>query len=107
MALPSWVPDAETKPAPMPLLVVQSFVNTREADSGVDLLADPASASRWLRDAGLIAPDAADVDDALVRRVRGEHPRLLVRNGSGDAPEPSSLARSVPWPRPAGSGPVC
>jgi len=89
MALPSWVPDAETKPAPMPLLVVQSFVNTREADSGVDLLADPASASRWLRDAGLIAPDAADVDDALVRRVRESIRALLVRNGSGDAPEPS------------------
>ena len=44
MALPSWVPDDETKPAPMPLLVVQSFVNTWEADSGTDVLADPASA---------------------------------------------------------------
>ena len=54
MALPSWVPDDETKPAPMPLLVVQSFVNTWEGDSGTDVLADPASAARWLRDAGLL-----------------------------------------------------
>ena len=36
--LPTWVPDGETKPAPMPLLVVQSFVNTWEGDAGVDLL---------------------------------------------------------------------
>jgi predicted RNA-binding Zn ribbon-like protein len=41
MALPAWVPENETKPAPMPLLVVQSFVNTWEADAGTDLLGDP------------------------------------------------------------------
>ena len=40
MALPAWVPEHETKPAPMPLLVVQSFVNTWEADAGTDLLGD-------------------------------------------------------------------
>jgi len=89
MALPSWVPDAETKPAPMPLLVVQSFVNTWEADSGADLLADAPSASRWLRAAGLIGPDAEDVDDAVARVVREGIRALLVHNGSGAALDPS------------------
>ena len=32
MALPLWVPGEETKPAPMPLLLVQSFVNTWDGD---------------------------------------------------------------------------
>ena len=76
MALPSWVPDDETKPAPMPLLVVQSFVNTWEGDSGTDLLADPASAGRWLRDAGLL--DAAEVETRTSPRpgeLREAHPR--------------------------------
>ena len=91
MALPSWVPEAETKPAPMPLLVVQSFVNTWEADSGVDLLADPPAASEWLRDAGLIAPDSEDVDVVLVREVRESIRALLVHNGSADAPESGAL----------------
>ena len=54
-----WVPEAETKPAPMPLLVVQSFVNTWEGDSGIDLLGDPDSAARWLQDAGLLGRRAA------------------------------------------------
>ena len=36
--MPSWVPDQETKPAPMPLLLVQSFVNTWDGDHGSDLL---------------------------------------------------------------------
>jgi len=91
MALPSWVPDDETKPAPMPLLVVQSFVNTWEADSGVDLLADPPTASLWLRDAGLIGPDVEDVDAATAREVRESIRALLVHNESGEVPEPSAV----------------
>src|ERR1700727_2900268 len=55
VALPTWVPDDETKPAPMPLLVVQSFVNTWEADSGVDLLRDPVAGPEWLPGAGVPA----------------------------------------------------
>jgi len=91
MALPSWVPDDETKPAPMPLLVVQSFVNTWEADSGVDMLADPPAASLWLRDAGLIDPDVEDVDAATAREVRESIRALLIHNESGEVPEPSAL----------------
>ncbi len=90
MALPSWVPDDEAKPAPMPLLVVQSFVNTWEADSGVDLLADPPAANLWLRDAGLIGPDVEDVDAATAREVRENIRALLVHNESGEVPEPSA-----------------
>ena len=92
MALPSWVPDDETKPAPMPLLVVQSFVNTWEGDSGTDVLADPASARQWLRDAGLLdAADVEDVDLAMVRELREAIRALLVRNGGGEAPDHSLL----------------
>ncbi|MGA2930881.1 MAG: CGNR zinc finger domain-containing protein [Acidimicrobiales bacterium] len=91
MALPSWVPHDETKPAPMPLLVVQSFVNTWEADSGVDLLADPPAASLWLRDAGLIGPDVEDVDAATAREVREGIRALLVHNDSGEVPDPSAV----------------
>jgi len=44
MALPSWVSEIETKPAPLPLLLVQAFVNTYEADTDTDLLVDPRPA---------------------------------------------------------------
>ena len=90
MALPTWVPDDETKPAPMPLLVVQSFVNTREADSGVDLLDDPGSARLWLRDAGLL-DDAEEADLVTVRELREAIRALLVHNGGGAFPDDSTL----------------
>ena len=48
MTVPSWVPDQEIKPAPMPLLLVQSFVNTWDGDNRSDLLLDPAAARDWL-----------------------------------------------------------
>lgn len=83
MVAPSWVPEDETKPAPMPLLVVQSFVNTWEADSGVDLLADPDAGQRWLQEAGLLR--APGVDLAQVRDMRESIRALLVANsGAGD-----------------------
>jgi hypothetical protein len=37
MTTPSWVPDQEIKPGPMPLLLVQSFVNTWDSDNRSDL----------------------------------------------------------------------
>jgi predicted RNA-binding Zn ribbon-like protein len=86
MDLPAWVPEIETKPAPMPLLVVQSFVNTWEADTGVELLADPVAAGLWLREAGLIstAGDHSLPDPATLRGVREAIRSLLVHN-RGDA----------------------
>jgi hypothetical protein len=53
MTVPSWVPGEETKPAPMPLLLVQSFVSTWDGDHGSGLLLDPAAARDWLAQAGL------------------------------------------------------
>lgn len=93
MALPSWVPDQEVKPAPMPLLLVQSFVNTWDADHGSDLLLDPAAARDWLARAGLWsadrAPEPAEFD--LARRVREGIRSMLVANGGGPQPTPADL----------------
>lgn len=94
MGLPSWVPDDEVKPAPFPLLLVQSFVNTWEGDSGVDLLAGPSSAERWLTGAGLLDKKSGVNAKALAtaRTVRESIRALLVLNGGGPAPSPSQLA---------------
>src|SRR5580698_9967219 len=88
--LPSWVPDIETKPAPMPLLVVQSFVNTWEFDTGVDLLVDPDAGPRWLGAAGLLR--APDVELAQVRAFREAIRGLLVANSGEGEVEPADLA---------------
>jgi predicted RNA-binding Zn ribbon-like protein len=82
---PTWVPDIETKPAPMPLLVVQSFVNTWESDTGVDLLADPDEGPRWLQDAGLLRSSIDVVDLAVVRGFREAIRGLLVANSGEGA----------------------
>jgi predicted RNA-binding Zn ribbon-like protein len=83
MTLPAWVPDLETKPAPVPLLLVQSFVNTWEGDTGVDLLADPEAGPRWLEEAGLL--HGSGVDLAQARAIRESIRALLVhKSGEGD-----------------------
>jgi predicted RNA-binding Zn ribbon-like protein len=93
MTMPSWVPDQETKPAPMPLLLVQSFVNTWDADHRSDLLLDPATARDWLTRAGLSsadrAPEPAELD--LARRVRESIRAMLVANSGGPQPAPTDL----------------
>ncbi len=66
----------------MPLLVLQSFVNTWEGDTNVDLLDDPVEGPHWLREVGLA--DGAEVDLARAREVRECIRALLVSNGSGD-----------------------
>ena len=93
MTMPSWVPVEESKPAPMPLLLVQSFVNTWDADHGSDLLLDPAAARDWLTEAGLWsaerAPDPAELH--LARGVREGIRAILVANSGGPQPEPAEL----------------
>jgi len=93
MSMPSWVPDQEIKPAPMPLLLVQSFVNTWDGDHGSDLLLDPATARDWLNRAGLWsadrAPDPAELD--LARKVREGIRAMLMANGGGPQPAPGNL----------------
>jgi predicted RNA-binding Zn ribbon-like protein len=56
--VPTWVPASEKKPAPMPLLLVQAFVNTLDMEEGADVLADSQAARDWLTDAGLLGPEA-------------------------------------------------
>jgi predicted RNA-binding Zn ribbon-like protein len=93
VVLPEWVPEIETKPAPLPLLLVQSFVNTYEADTDVDLLATPGTAAPWLRAAGLVegeGPNPEILGD--VRDFRESVRALLVHNGGGGAPSSDQLA---------------
>jgi predicted RNA-binding Zn ribbon-like protein len=94
VALPNWVRDDESKPAPQPLLVVQAFVNTWDAESGTDLLAGPEPAVVWLREAGLVAgPDRVTPDGLRqARQVREGLRALLEHNGGGPVPGPDALA---------------
>jgi len=91
--MPSWVPSEETKPAPMPLLLVQSFVNTWDGDRGSDLLLDPAAARDWLTQADLWSaerpPDPAELH--LARSVREGIRAILLANSGGPPPAPSDL----------------
>jgi predicted RNA-binding Zn ribbon-like protein len=94
-----WPGDDEPKPAPGPLALVQSLVNTVELPDGADRLADPADARPWLVDTGLLAPKAAlaDADLEVVRAVREALRAMLVHNAGGPPPIKSALAvlRSV------------
>jgi len=68
---------------------VQSFVNTWEGDTGMDLLADPVAGPRWLREAGLAR--GHDVDLAEARAIREGIRALLVANGGGPDAGPADL----------------
>ncbi|MDT5015057.1 MAG: hypothetical protein QOD39_1217 [Mycobacterium sp.] len=84
----------ESKPAPEPLIRVQSLVNTVELPDGDDLLANVANARAWLVDNHLLARDVDlnDSDLELVRGVREALRALLVRNGGGPLPSEAALA---------------
>jgi predicted RNA-binding Zn ribbon-like protein len=94
MKLPAWVDPDENKPAPEPLLLVQAFVNTRDIDLGTDLLADTGTAGRWLRQAGLLGPEATVTagDLRVAREFREGLRALLSRNGGGAAAAAGDLA---------------
>jgi predicted RNA-binding Zn ribbon-like protein len=83
--LPSWYPGSEPKPAPMPLLLVQGFVNTRDLEDGTDLLDVPATAREWLTDSGLLDV-AAELSDSEVEHARA------VREAIRDLIEPEGAA---------------
>lgn len=93
MTLPAWVPPDELKPAPAPLLLVQSFVNTRDFDLGTDLLTDAGPATGWLRESGLLGPaaTAGPADLSAAREVREGIRALLARNSPGSASAASDL----------------
>ena len=90
----AWLGDDESKPAPEPLLLVQSLVNTVELPDGADRLADPADARPWLVDNDLLAAQAAlaDTDLELLRAVREALRAMLVHNSGGPPPNKSALA---------------
>src|ERR1700722_13855615 len=94
MALPSWVPGDETKPAPGSLLVVQAFVNTWESDTGVDYLAAAERAVPWLVAAGLLSRPIEATPDELgaLRDVREALRAVLAENGGEGAAAPEQLA---------------
>jgi predicted RNA-binding Zn ribbon-like protein len=91
--LPDWVPDVETKPAPGDLLLLQAFVNTYEADTGIDVLTDSAGANLWLHQSGLV-PAAVELDDSgllRLREVREALRMLLVHNAGLGNPTPADI----------------
>ena len=109
MSLPSWASHVEDKLAPMPLLLVQAFVDTLDRDLGTDIFADPDDARGWLADAGLRVPARAQPepdfapaprrpetdfaeDLRLAREARASIQALIGRN-TGDEPlTPDDLA---------------
>jgi predicted RNA-binding Zn ribbon-like protein len=93
MKLPLWVPAGEEKPAPGPLLLVQSFVNTWDADAGTDVLSDAGRAAGWLRDAGLLGRHGGVTagDLQMAHQVRESIRALLAANGSGRPPAAADL----------------
>jgi hypothetical protein len=94
VALPTWVRDNESKPAPQPLLLVQAFVNTRDADTGTDLLASVPAGAGWLSQAGLVGGPGAVTAGGLrqAREVREGLRALLAHNSGGPVPGPAELA---------------
>ena len=94
MTMPPWVSPEETKPAPMPAVLVQSFVNTWEGDSGIDILSEITSARDWLTETGLLGVGArlTDEDLNLARALRESIRCLLIHNGGGPAPTAAELA---------------
>jgi predicted RNA-binding Zn ribbon-like protein len=76
----------------MPLLLVQSFVNTREEDAGSDLLAGTSTAHDWLSEAGILPDLPLDESAlALVRDIRESIRSLLVHNAGGEPPTEADL----------------
>jgi predicted RNA-binding Zn ribbon-like protein len=87
-------PVHEDKPAPEPLLTVQTFVNTRDLEYGTDLLADAETGNQWLRKAGLLGPGgaAAEAELRAARELRESIRSVLAHNGRGPAPGASDLS---------------
>ncbi len=82
-SLPAWYPGGE-KPAPMPLMLVQAFLNTLDLEEGTDLFDDVGAARAWLEDSGLLSRGAemTEADLAFAREVRESIRGLLSHDAS-------------------------
>lgn len=88
-----------TDAIPAPLDLVAAFVNTKDVYQDVDDFDSPAALRGWLRERGLLAPEAepsaADLDHA--RAVREALRMLLLANNAGavDAESLATLNRAA------------
>ena len=119
MTPPSWAAHVEDKLAPMPLLLVQAFVDTLDRDLGTDILAHPDEARAWLVDAGLRAAEPSQPDPGfagdlrLAREARASLQALIGRNTGHEpltsddlAPLEQVLAQAQPRLKVAADGRV-
>jgi predicted RNA-binding Zn ribbon-like protein len=91
--IPRWYPGDEAKPAPMPLLLVQAFVNTLDLEKGSDVLGDPRSATAWLVSAGLLERGSGlSAADTFSARAAREGIRALIIANRDDAVAVGELA---------------
>ena len=87
--MPSWASHVEDKLAPLPLLLVQAFVDTLDRDLGTDIFAHADQARAWLADAGLrvgdpAGSDAGFADDLRLAREARDSIRALIGRNTGD-----------------------
>ena len=100
MMLPSWAAHVEDKLAPMPLLLVQAFVDTLDQDLGTDIFAQPNQAREWLADVGLRIPEPGNpdrpgpgfADDLRLAREVRESIRALIGRTAGNELTADDLA---------------
>ena len=78
--------QVEHKFAPEPLLAVQALANTSPTETDEELLADAATARRWLLDSDLITEDAVvgESDVAALVEFRALIVKLLTANLTGE-----------------------
>ena len=104
--LPSWYPGTENKPAPMPLLLVQGFVNTswNLDDGNRERFTSPEAIRAWMEQRELLEPGtklgARDMSRVLDVRF-GLRSMMFVNNGAAvdtEAIDHLNHALGVPGP---------